>query len=129
MSYCRFSSDGFRSDVYVYYGVGGYHILVAQFRCTNDFSYPELFPAPEGKRAQERHYKMVAEGQKKWFATMTRSKIEIEHAGDAFVVKTAQAAIDRLKYLSSLGYHVPELCLQALQDEASDERTSEVESG
>lgn len=128
MSYCRFSSDSFKSDVYVYHGVGGYHILVAQYRCANDFAYPELFPAPEGKKAQERHYKAVAEGQKKWFATMTRTKLELEHSGETFVVESAKAAIDRLNYLARIGFHVPESVLQALADEASDERTDETEA-
>lgn len=128
MSYCRFSSDSFRSDVFVYSGTGGYHILVAQFRCANSFPYPELLPAPEGKRAQERHYKAVAEGRKRWFSTMTRSKIELEHSGETFIVESAQAAIDRLKYLARIGFHVPESALQALADEASDERANEVES-
>lgn len=127
MSYCRFSSDGFRSDVYVYLGVGGYHILVAQFHCTNDFVYPELLPAPSGKRALERHCKAVSDKQKHWIATMTRTKLELEHAGDEFVLRTAREAVDRLKYLSALGFHVPESCFQALQSEVEDERTSEVE--
>lgn len=127
MSYCRFSSDGFLSDVCVYHTAGGYHIFVAQFRCTNSFQYPELFPAPEGKRAQERHFRAVAEGRKKWIATAFRSKIELEHSGETFVVESAQAAIDRLKYLAQIGFHIPSSCLKALQDEANDERTNQVE--
>ena len=118
MSYCRFASDGFQSDVYVYESGNGFVINIAQYSLSNDWTYPSLFAnAPTDEADFLVHATAVIQRQQEWMRTATRTKIERLHSGDTFNIKDRQGAADRLMYLRGLGYHVPQVAIDALLED------------
>lgn len=118
MSYCRFSSDGFQSDVYVYESDSGVVISIAQFSLSNDCTYPSLFAnAPTDEADFLVHATAVIQKQQEWMRTATRTKIERLHSGDSFTIKDRKDAADRLMYLRGLGYHVPQCAIDGLSED------------
>lgn len=94
MSYCRFSSDDGKSDVYVYASGGaGYVTSVAHSRINPN----------------------VKEGAARYIV------IDLPHAGEQFCDTKRSEVFDRLLSLRELGYHVPEAALDRLRREMSSE--------
>lgn len=116
MSYCRWSSDDFQCDVYVYEDVsGGFTTHVA----SNRLVYAEPLPAHVPFDADnmdawmERHGKVNAMADR-----ADRVDIGLPHDGESFNDDTASECADRLESLRSLGYIVPQYAIDALRGEA-----------
>lgn len=115
MSYCRWSSDDFQCDVYVYESCyGGCEIHIAGNRVV--FKEPLPDPIPYTVENAEAYWArmrkvnaMVKEAE--------RVDIELPHAGESFNEHSPGACADRLEYLRSLGYVVPQQAIDALRDE------------
>jgi len=113
MSYCRWSSDDFKSDIYAYETDGGYEILVADNRVVGecphlDWSTPKSF---------------VESGQKQreFLATCERTKIGLPFDGGSFFLQTAQEFRDKLLELRSIGYYVPQEAIDRINEEIQEE--------
>lgn len=105
MSYCRFSSDQFRSDVYVYDHVGGWvQIHVAGNRLTSNE------PRPTDSWGEE----MSA-----WLDRAKREPITLDHAGEEFQFNDHGEAADMLVTLRVLGYYVPQYAIEGLRAAAA----------
>lgn len=120
MSYCRFSSDNFRSDVYVYESYGGSFIThVAGKRVVGDI--PEI---TEGwwKRGAEGvdQYLIEHDAQMKFLNTAQREDIDLPHAGESFQDGDLESLLDRLLWLRKLGYNVPEGAITMIREEIED---------
>lgn len=122
MSYCRWSSDDFDCDVYVYADVrGGWSTHVAGRRVVykaplppevalparSDPTYDEAFEA-----WFERHRKVKAMRDE---ADLV--EIGLPHDGETFSDETPGLCADRLEYLRVLGYHVPQYAIDELRTE------------
>jgi len=96
MSYCRYSCDDSKSDVYVWHDVEGYWaIAVAElkFRRKNgELSFADPIP------------------------------LKSPHAGKMFKCKTRKFCIIKLKTLRASGLHVPEKALIRLRQEILSEK-------
>ena len=114
VSYCRFSSDHWKCDVYVYDDIqGGITIHVAKVRFVSDIPFPappknilEL-PATDGVAWLAR--------EQEWLKHARRKKIELPHAGKTFNVDTDGDAAKLLQELAALGYFVPKHVIRALR--------------
>jgi hypothetical protein len=116
MSYCRFSSENFASDVYVYESVaGGFVTHVAGSRVIGEV--PKLL-RPTKENADE--YLDARLAQSKFLDSAEYADIELEHAGESFSDDTAAECADRLESLRAIGYHVPQSAIDALREEAAD---------
>lgn len=101
MSYCRFSSDNFKSDVYVYADIaGGWTTHVAHSRLT-----------------------------KPWNGSCDDALLELRFKpiglpmdGQMFNDPTPSACADRLRELRQMGYHVPQFAIDHLMQDASEFR-------
>lgn len=114
MSYCRFSSDVNKSDVYVYESDTGWITHVAQDRVQTDEELPpEVNPCYENVEAYLDRIKQVAEilGHGKW------AVIGLPFDGDTFNDATPKECATRLIELKELGYHVPQHAIDALLEE------------
>lgn len=116
MSYCRFSTDDFQCDVYVYADVaGGYTTHVA----SNRVAFAEPLPPPVSMDDVEaflaRHRQMMA-----LIDASPREPILLEHAGRTFSDDTAAECAARLTQLRSLGYRVPDGVIEALLETPHD---------
>lgn len=116
MSYCRWSSDNWKSDVYVYQSAEAFCIHVAGRRLVGDA--PEV-PSPIGTDFDD--WYAAHRAQMAWMEKAERANIELPYAGDSFYEATAAEAVDRLKMLQALGYHVPQYAIESLEEEIEEE--------
>jgi len=119
MSYCRWSSDDFRCDVYVYGAAEGYVTHVAGRRPIFTEQMPEavIEPGEDGFNAERwlaRHQKVMGIVQRS-----EHEDISLPHAGESFVDATPGEAADRLEALLALGYNVPRYAIDELREEAA----------
>ena len=116
MSYCRWSSDDFQCDIYAYEHVyGGFVTHVAGNRVV----FSEPLP-PEVPFQKEFITEYIARHQKvlEMVGEATRVPIGLPHDGEDFDDPDADACADRLEYLRSLGYRVPQYAIDALREES-----------
>lgn len=115
MSYCRFSSNDYQSDVYVYEDVnGGFTTHVASKRYVFKEPLPDRIP-------------FSTTNLQAWLdrqATILRmcheadmEPIKLEGAGQSFNDETAEECAQRLERLRALGFRVPECALEGLREE------------
>lgn len=122
MSYCRWSSDQFRSDIYCYESNDGFVIHVAAARLVSDQPRPERkagavsIDDPSWVQLSVDDWNAYSA----WSDAARREPIRLEHAGEQFVEATAGECADRLRQLRALGYHVPQYALDALDEEAGE---------
>ncbi|WP_236175371.1 hypothetical protein [Pseudomonas pseudonitroreducens] len=118
MSYCRWSSDDFLCDVYVYESIdGGFATHVAANRVVFKEPLPPAVPfEPQYvKEFLERHNKVMA-----MVDAADRVRINLPHDGQDFNDPDAATCADRLEHLQSLGYNVPQYAIDALREEAEE---------
>ena len=116
MSYCRFSSDSFKSDVYMYESVdGGYQIYVAENRIVDQDNIPPFDITDTSKDSAELHddYQKHIDYVRK----AERRKIGGKHDGEAVIFGSLKEAYDYLLILRDDGYHVPEATLNYIAGE------------
>lgn len=119
MSYCRFSTDNYRCDLYIYdHYAGGITIHVAGSRYVADTPMPEM-PDDGWFKLPHAEFHALREAQKAWLQTAKLEAINLPHAGAAFNNLDADQAVERVKELRRLGYNFPDLVLTALEDEAA----------
>lgn len=148
MSYCRFSSDNFKSDAYVYEDCyGGFTTHVAG----NRYAFPPLPSLPIGfcrvfggkisptsrrvvypTRTKQIlatvYFWIYAQWEKARQLTLDRiprRRIDLPHAGKRFNDATPAECADRLEQLRRIGYNVPSYAIKALREEAANPATAE----
>jgi hypothetical protein len=118
VSYCRWSSDDYQCDVYVYEDVcGGFTTHVAGGR----YVFKEPLPPPVSWDPQnmqawfDRHDKVT-----QMVEDAETQAIGLPHDGESFNDDTAEECANRLEALRALGYNVPQYAIDALREEAAD---------
>lgn len=115
MSYCRWSSDDFGCDLYVYEAEDGIAIHVASRRVLGevpkiDWSSGEsLFTT----------YKV----QMEFMETAERESIGLPYDGESFYGMSHEEAITWLEELKEVGYKFPQDVIEALKEELKSEET------
>jgi hypothetical protein len=117
MSYCRWSSDNWRSAVYAYEHVDGgvsvhvaarKHVLPGGAEFTRiDMSTPETFATTYSKQAAE-------------LGHATLVPLGLSRDGESFDGLSFREAAELLRSLQAEGYHVPPGVIDTLLDEAKD---------
>jgi hypothetical protein len=122
VSYCRFSSDNFHSDVYVYESCyGGYQTYVAGNRVVGDIpKTPENWWKDPNKDEAIEAYLKAHNEQMEFVRTATRESIDLPHAGESFVDNSLEELLGRLLWLRSLGYNVPESAIEMIKEEIEE---------
>jgi hypothetical protein len=145
MSYCRFSSGNFSSDVYCYADIaGGYTIHVAgtkiASRILRELPYSKL---PRfGAKWDVTNKKLVFPSifhkicsNIMWYFLMLyiklygyvlknakRVQLNLGHDGETFRIDTARECWETLEMLRSKGYNVPQYAIDRLKEEEQDEQ-------
>lgn len=120
MSYCRWSSDNWQSDIYAYESVDGYFAIhVAGQKRVGDI--PELpniltVSAEEFIEAYTRQDEALERAQ--------LVPIGLPYDGQTFKELTIEAAIARMKFLQQEGYHVPDWAIVTLVEEEANEQAN-----
>lgn len=115
MSYCRWSSQNYKSDVYVYADVrGGFTCHVAANRIVGEVpSIPRIGTVPDDE------WMAAHRAQGAFLDKAKHEPIGLGHDGESFNEPDELAMVDRLRALRGLGYHVPEYAIEALLEEAA----------
>lgn len=115
MSYCRFSSDDYGCDVYVYEDALGFVTHVAN----NRLRFDEPLPPRVSFQDEDAWVARMVLVQKR-AETAPREPIAMPHAGETFVDPTAEALITRLEDLVRLGYRIPTYVFDVLRNEIAE---------
>ena len=117
MSYCRFSSDDFQCDVYVYESChGGWEIHVAGCRYVFKEPLPAIIPwTDENAEACIARMRKVSA----MVDQAGQEDIGLQHDGESFNERSPAECANRLVYLRELGYRVPQEAIDALLEEAA----------
>lgn len=113
MSYCRWSSDDFGCDVYVYEDCGGgWTTHVARMRVVGEV--PKIGQLGDVPVAE---FMTAHKAQMAFLETAERAPIGLVCDGESFNDDTPGACAERLDMLLGLGYHVPQYAIDALREE------------
>lgn len=120
MSYCRFSSDNWRCDLYCYEDVGGgWTTHVASNRYAGDI--PEVPELPRDGPADE--WIAAHRAQSDWIRTADRAPIDLPYAGARFNDPDLESFLARVRMLRDAGLNVPtwvdDAILEELEADAS----------
>ena len=113
MRYCRWSSDGFMCDVYVYENVSGkWTTHVADNRIL------ERAPERWWNGITDEEFHEANEKYNKHMDTVGRESIGLPHDGETFDDDTPGECADTLKELKRIGYNVPQYAIDELRNES-----------
>lgn len=116
MSYCRWSSDNWKSDVYAYESDAGFVVHVAANRIVG-----EVPPLPELTRATAAEYATASKAAHAYLDACEHRPIGLPFDGMTFNEADAEGLRDRLLALREAGYSVPQFAIDALEDEMAEE--------
>ena len=131
MSYCRFSSDNWTSDVYCYEHVDGSFVThVAGNRAVGDVPKVPPFPDddPDGKDEWIAEYVVAHNAQMAFLEACQRVPIGLPHDGETFADTSASWMLARLLLLQEIGYQVPAFAIEAVFEEAYLDPTDPITS-
>lgn len=126
MSYCRWSTDDFLCDLYVYESVGGFwSINVAGVKRVYHRPLPPYearpFPAKGRQRQREWVRRMRARDKARNKIGWHYKPIGGPHDGESFNEYSLEAAIARCEQLRAEGYRFPDYVLDELREELDDD--------
>lgn len=118
MSYCRWSSDDFACDVYVYESTGDDWVThVARNRPVG--VVPPM-PPFRADPAWAEEFIQAHQAQHEFLKTAPRAPLGLPHDGDSFSDATPGACAERLELLRAVGYRVPQYAIDELRQEQID---------
>ena len=122
MSYCRWSTDNFRCDLYCYESARGFVTHVAGNRLIGP-SLPSLPLSISKYPGGSRLWLLWRLLQNFIRSLCIRRYIRLPHAGESFTDVSLEAFRERLIYLRGLGYRFPDAVLSAIDQDINEERT------
>lgn len=117
MSYCRWSTESPRSDIYCYESDVGYEVHVTRCRRVLPLDLPPPVPF-DGDHIAEWVARREVVAQMLDAAPLV--PIGLPHDGESWCVRMPGEAADLLARLRDIGYDVPDSAIEALREEAAD---------
>lgn len=114
MSYCRWSSDNWNCDVYVYESDEGWVIHVANNHRIADTPCPAL---PDILTTSSEDWQKAYQEQCEWVETSICQPIGLPEDGKTFIEESPANCANRLIELKNTGYVVPQHVIDTLLDE------------
>jgi len=119
MSYCRWSCDNYKSDVYVYESNRGFMTHVASNRHVGDApDVPPLSDLVEG-RVTPADFAASLNARDAYLEKCPRVKIGLPEDGKTFCDVQIEDCIATLRRLAAMGYHVPSHAFEGLEEDAA----------
>ena len=116
MSYCRWSSDNWKSDVYIYDGSEGITCHVTTY--FYDGYIPKL---PDITKVSNKVFREAYLRQKRVMESCPKKKHPSPMAGQTFWARDPKDMIFKLEQLQLEGFHVPEYVFEVLGADAQGE--------
>lgn len=121
MSFCRFSDDNWKSDVYAYESDRGFELHIASVRRVGDIPVlPSIFDLSTEE---------FAKAYQEWMAAIDaveRVPIGGVFDGKSYTYATLGDLQRALLDLQTHGYHVPDFALEAIEEELNEEAPNEL---
>jgi len=118
VSYCRFSSDSWRCEVYCYEDCsGGFTTHVAGNRIVGDVPQDLPWPSKVMSESEVEQWMVRHNEQMAFLDTCERKPIGLPHDGDSFNDPDEESMLARLIGLQALGYHVPQYVIDGLKED------------
>jgi len=118
MSYCRWSSDNHKSDVYVYHGEEGYITEVGRNRIVGEV--PQL-PPWRNDVPNDPVFWDAYNRQRDFLDSAEHRPIGLPLDGQHLVDDDLPDLLSRLEQLRSIGYHVPEFVFKIIKEEIKND--------
>ena len=116
MSYCRFSSDNYACDVYVYESCyGGFDVHVAAYRYVGDI--PKL---PKYSPETAKEYYRAADEQVRILENLEKENIGGKYDGEKFNCETLGHLLICLEDIENAGYNVPSWVIDDIRNEIEE---------
>ncbi len=109
MSYCRFSSDNWKSDVYCYESDHGFETHVASNRIVGTI--------PRLKSIDDDGFMQAYRAQMAFLDKAEKKSIGLDFDGESYTDKTLVECKSRLLQLRESGYHVPDYVFEMIDEE------------
>jgi hypothetical protein len=120
MSYCRWSSDDWKSDVYTYAHVdGSWTTHVAGRKRVG-----HITPLPDYDKVSHDEWWFAYQQQMKDLEKTTLVDIGLPHDGETFKDDSPQSCAATLRRLREAGYHVPDGVIEELEREEPEMASS-----
>ena len=121
MSYCRWSSDDWKCDLYCFADVGGgYTTYVAGKRLVT-----KLPKNVDLTSENVETWFKVHEKQMNMLESAEYENINLPHAGKSFNDPTLKKFFERIIYLKELGYHIPDYVIDQIMEELDNNKYNE----
>jgi len=115
MSYCRWSSDNWRCDLYCYEDVsGGITTHVASNRVVGEVPEALLSLLLNGKSEE---FLVAHRKQMAFLETAKREIIGLPYDGESFNDPDYQSFLERLVYLREVGYNFPDHVIEEVKED------------
>lgn len=124
MSYCRWSSDDWQCDVYVYEDIGGWwqtYLAGRKRRLRDGVEFPAPLPdewEPQAWLARNRAVDAILDDANEG-VLWDWVDLPDHPDGDSFRDDTPGECADRLEALRAFGYNVPQCAIDELREEAA----------
>lgn len=120
MSYCRWSSDNWKCDLYCYEG-DKFITHIAGRRRVGHIPDDRLSDFLQNKITPEEYTKLHKE-QMKAVKACGFEDITLPHAGETFEDEDLESFKERLLYLREVGYRFPDYVLEQIDEEMAEEK-------
>lgn len=119
MSYCRWSTDNFKCDIYAYQSDNGYEIHVAANRYVGeppkvDYS---LITKKDYTEEDKQEYLRQEKIRRDWMDKAERKNIELPYAGESFTCPDLETFLEQMIELKTVGYNFPDGVLETIKEE------------
>ena len=111
MSYCRWSSDNWRCDLYCYESTSGYWVTCVAYNRIIDY-IPEI-----DWSASSYVINLQMEAQHEILCSARREDIGLPYDGEMFQDYNLEDLLDRILWLREVGYRCPDYVIEAIREE------------
>lgn len=121
MSYARYSSDNWKSDVYVYFDGSNYVLNIAQVRLAVELPPIDFTSVETIVESNRRQMDALND------ATTVGNFVDIElpKAGEMIIFEDLESLRAELLSLREIGYHIPQSAIDAINEDLAIEARAE----
>lgn len=120
MSYCRWSTDNFKCDIYAYESDAGFVIHIASYKIVGEPPAVDikLLMKENSTKEDQQEYIRQSKINSAWMNKCERVPIGLPYDGESYTLDTAQEFYDKMIELREVGYRFPDYVLEVIKEEA-----------